>query len=230
MQIVSANVQIMNDDVRRMFTFGITIECDEVTLWFHCRSHSADSKPFSFVDEPKKLIKVFICILFATDEELGYDPLITLDDDSEYVFDMSKKGGSVRLFRTVEPIAIYRSNNITGRMTRIFKVTEANSNPPKTFVLKDVWIEETAQTESQIQQAIFDGIERFWTITIPEDKKGLESLKSKHAKLVDRKDYKNFFLSIETDLLGSVSKKNLPLVIGPREAYFIPSNEFPHLH
>ncbi|PPQ81910.1 hypothetical protein CVT25_013763, partial [Psilocybe cyanescens] len=48
-KILSANVQIMNDDIRRMFTFGITFEADQMTLWYHSRSHSAVSKPFNFV-------------------------------------------------------------------------------------------------------------------------------------------------------------------------------------
>ncbi len=54
-KVVAANVQIMNADPRRMFTFGvgiillylcsllmrglqITIESDQVTLWYHSRS------------------------------------------------------------------------------------------------------------------------------------------------------------------------------------------------
>uniref|UniRef100_A0A8H7Y5C7 Protein kinase domain-containing protein n=1 Tax=Psilocybe cubensis TaxID=181762 RepID=A0A8H7Y5C7_PSICU len=196
-KIVSANVQIMNGDVRRMFTFGITIECDQVTLWFHCRSHSAISVPFSFVTEPKKLIKVFMSILFATDEAR----LRPVGND----------GGPVRHFQVIRPISIYRSNNITGRMSRIFKVTEVNSNPPSTFVLKDVWIEESANTEGQIQEAIFADIEKFWQeTTLPEEKEGLANLKRKHAALVASKGYKDYFLSIETDLEGSLSKDIVP--------------------
>ncbi|PPQ83150.1 hypothetical protein CVT25_005393 [Psilocybe cyanescens] len=223
-QIVSANVQIMNDDVRRMFTFGITIECDQVTLWFHSRSHSAISTSFSFVEEPKLLIKVFMSILFASEVELGYDPNVTKGEDSRYTFKIPQEDGPDRFFRTIKPIAEYRSNNITGRMTRIFKVTEVNtSRPKKKYVLKDVWIEADAQTEGQIQKTLFENIEEFWRKTTPDDKKDLEYLKAKHAKLVDKKKYKDFFLAIETDWEGQISKEVPSDAISHRDVFNAPT-------
>ncbi|KAF9487576.1 hypothetical protein BDN71DRAFT_1436743 [Pleurotus eryngii] len=47
---VATSIQIMNDDACCMFTYGITIVEDHVTLWYHSQSHSAMSKHFSFVE------------------------------------------------------------------------------------------------------------------------------------------------------------------------------------
>uniref|UniRef100_A0A8H8CNM9 Fungal-type protein kinase domain-containing protein n=1 Tax=Psilocybe cubensis TaxID=181762 RepID=A0A8H8CNM9_PSICU len=219
-KVVSANVRIMNDDVRRMFTFGITIERDEVTLWFHSRSHSAISKSFSFVYKPKKLIKVFLSILFATEEGLGYDPLITREADSNYTFEIPQVNAPSRFFRTISPISVYNSNNSTGRMTRIYLAEDLSTNPPKRCVLKDVWIDSTEQTEGQIQQALFDDIEAFWkeepaTPTVPGDEDDINFFRSLHSDLVKSKRYKDFFLSIETDYaspaLHDVAPKAVPV-------------------
>ncbi|PPQ88968.1 hypothetical protein CVT25_005067 [Psilocybe cyanescens] len=222
-QIVSANVQIMNDDVRRMFTFGITIECDQVTLWYHSRSHSAVSRSFSFVQEPKLLIKVFMSILFAKDVELGYDPMVKRGEDSQYTFEIPQKGAASRFFRTIKPIAEYRSNNITGRMTRIFKVIETNTDDPKKYVLKDVWIEDDAQTEGEIQKALFKDITAFWENPTPDDMKDLAPLQAKLAKFVEKEKYKDFFLTIETDCVGEVSKKVPPGAVPQRNLFYPPT-------
>ncbi|PPQ78291.1 hypothetical protein CVT25_011750 [Psilocybe cyanescens] len=204
-KVVSANVHIMNEDVRRMFTFGITIECDQMSLWYHSRSHSAVSKPFSFVYKPLLLVKVFMSILFATTAQLGYDPLVTLEQDFKYTFNIPQGPGKPsRFFRTIKPIVEYRSNNITGRMTRIFHVYEVDSDPRREFVLKDVWIDKDAETEGQIQGALFGDIEKFWGETRPSNDE-LGELRSMHADLVASKKYKDFFLTMETDHVGDPS-------------------------
>ncbi|PPQ81959.1 hypothetical protein CVT25_014688 [Psilocybe cyanescens] len=207
-KVVSSNVHIMNEDVRRMFTFGITIECDHMSLWYHSRSHSAVSKPFSFVYKPLLLVKFFMSILFATTAQLGYDPLVTLEQDFKYTFNIPQGPSKPsRFFRTIKPIVEYRSNNITGRMTRIFHVYdvyEVDSDPRKEFVLKDIWIDKDAETEGQIQTALFGDIEKFWD-EIPPSNDELGDLRSMHADLVASKKYKDFFLTIETDHVGSHS-------------------------
>ncbi|PPQ88974.1 hypothetical protein CVT25_005073 [Psilocybe cyanescens] len=211
-QAVSANVQIMNDDVRRMFTFGITIESDKATVWYHSRSHSAISEQFSFVHKPKLLLKVFTSFLYATTEELGYDPLVEYLGKGHYLFkDIPNVQDSSVLdtYKSINTISEIRANNITGRMARVFTVVKYDADTEDfgttRYVLKDLWLDKDAQTERQLQKAIFYDIEAFWNKdkTPPE----LDSLKEAHHDLViSTKDYKKHFLSIASDYHGRISK------------------------
>ncbi|PPQ90042.1 hypothetical protein CVT25_006359 [Psilocybe cyanescens] len=208
LQAVSANVQIMNDDIRRMFTFGITIESDEVTLWYHSRSHSAASERFSFIQNPKLLIKVLTAFLFATDEELGYDPMVTREKDGLYTFKIPDPvlTDHFQRFRTVETLSEYRSNNITGRMARVYQVTKLDDNGEAIggpLVLKDVWLDNSAKTEREIQNAIFDDIERFWQT--PTKIEELRQLQEEHKQLVKDKGYRQYFLAIVLDHSGTTT-------------------------
>ncbi|KAF4563844.1 hypothetical protein EYR36_003088 [Pleurotus pulmonarius] len=214
-QALSASVQIMNDDVRRMFTYGITIIEDRVTLWYHCRSHSMISEPFSFVENPRLLIKVFMSFLFATEQELGYDPMVTRDAKGDYIYRIpATEGGQQgdRFFRTTASIAEYRSNNITGRMARVWKVVECNStgdvlSPGEpSRVLKDVWLEDSALTESQIQSQIFEDLKKFFVDKQDERYLAFEQLQPSLSDLEKDDTYKKYFIKIVTDYEGKRSK------------------------
>ncbi|KAH9485693.1 hypothetical protein JR316_0002604 [Psilocybe cubensis] len=205
-QAVSANVQIMNDDVRRMFTFGITAESSEVTLWYHCRSHSAVSKRFNF--EPHLLIKVLAAFTFATEEQLGYDPLITREQDGRYTFNLPDptSSGPLQQFRTIGTLSEYRTNNITGRMARVYTVNKLDPEGKpvgEPLVLKDVWLDESAQTEWEIQKEIFKDIEKFWASST--DIQGMKELHDTHKRLVTSGEYKKYFLEIVLDHVGTVT-------------------------
>ncbi|KAL4259871.1 Fungal-type protein kinase domain-containing protein [Pleurotus pulmonarius] len=218
-QAVSASVQIMNDDVRRMFTYGITIVEDRVTLWYHSRSHSMISTPFSFVENPRLLIKVFMSFLFATEEELGYDPMVTRDAKGDYIYRIPsiEQGRQCdRFFRTTASIAEYRSNNITGRMGRVWKAVECNPNgdvlsPREPFrVLKDVWLEDSALTESQIQSQIFADIKKFFSSTQDKRYVAFQKLQPSISELEHEDRYQKYFITIVTDYEGKRTKPLLP--------------------
>ncbi|EAU87483.2 other/FunK1 protein kinase [Coprinopsis cinerea okayama7 len=237
-QAVSANVQIMNDDVRRMHCYGMTIESDQVRLWYHSRSHSAVSQPFSFVKEPKKLIKVLLSFLFATEEELGYDLKVTSVGD-DYIFEMGSQT-TPRFFRTQgPPLSEFRSSCITGRMTRVWKVVEVDSASKDAavlrdgtpFVLKDVWIEESAMTERQVQQALFKDIEDYWRNVDVETEARLEKVHDTARELqaqVRSGEYKKWFLTIFLDYEGRRSRR-LPKSARQRRGLLLKEGEVPPL-
>ncbi|RXW16016.1 hypothetical protein EST38_g9837 [Candolleomyces aberdarensis] len=82
LQLASSVIHILNDDVRRMFMFGITIEGHRMTLWYFSRSHSVKSQSFDFVKHPETLVSVLISLVFADDKDLGFDPNITLKSNT----------------------------------------------------------------------------------------------------------------------------------------------------
>ncbi|KAF9543025.1 hypothetical protein CPC08DRAFT_716824 [Agrocybe pediades] len=178
--VVSANVQIMNEDPRRMFTYGLTVEGYEMTLWYFCRSHSvmAGKIHLNSPDDFRRLVTTFVSFMFATPEEMGYDPTITVHlagDKTQYTYKIpgvkaEPKGSKDRFFRTVASIDDHWSSNITGRMTRVWKVREMQSAEDDAlpvgdgtvhYVLKDVWRDSAAPTEREIQNQIFTDIVKF---------------------------------------------------------------------
>ncbi|KAH9485685.1 hypothetical protein JR316_0002595 [Psilocybe cubensis] len=207
LKAVSANVQIMNDDARRMFTFGITVESSEVILWYHCRSHSAVSKRFNLVKKPHLLLRVLAAFSFATEEQLGYDPMITREQDGRYTFKLPDPTSSgFQNFRTIKTLSEYRTNNITGRMTRVYTVNKLDGEGKVVggpLVLKDVWLDKSAKTEGEIQKEIFKDIEEFWAR--PTDIQEMKKIQDTHKHLVNSGEYKKYFLEIVLDHVGTVT-------------------------
>ncbi len=183
--------------------------------------------------------------LFATDLELGYDSKVTLYQDGateQYTYEIPEKDApnGRRFYRTIKPIAEYRTNNITGRMSRVWLVTEVNDpsdpNPignVKKCILKDVWLESKAETELQLRAHIFKDIEDAFTenkdtrkedvdartpntedARLVDDPEKLDTdtmaLKAKLAQLVKDKDYEKFFLTPLCDFVGECSKATAP--------------------
>ncbi|KAJ8515850.1 hypothetical protein ONZ45_g6778 [Pleurotus djamor] len=214
LQITSASVQIMNDDPRRMFTYGLTIVGDAVTSWYFSRSHSAISESFSFVQEPRKFIKLLVSFFFATEEELGYDPNTELDSKGRYIFSLPQENGPPRLFRAKRSICEDRLKVIAGRMTRVWLVTEHWDDPDLAtdYVLKDVWIGVSDRTEKEIQAALFDGIEEFFFRSDPRDHplyhdEHLVAVTPSFKDVFERRvNYKDYFMTIEADFRGQTSK------------------------
>ncbi|KAF9554783.1 hypothetical protein CPC08DRAFT_605787, partial [Agrocybe pediades] len=211
-QLVSAAVRIMNDDARRLFTLGLTLVGEEMRLWYFGRSHSAVSSEVDFIKDPKLLIKVFIAFMFATDEELGYDPTVTRHSKNCYTYFFP----AGRYFRTIDIISEYRSGTVTGRMPRIWLVQEVKTSEPGAeeaapghFVLKDVWLAAFAPTEKQIQNDIFADIESFAKNPLPDNKRQFEKFKKANADLFEDGAYMKYFLTIEEDYRGA-STKALP--------------------
>ncbi|PPQ79050.1 hypothetical protein CVT25_002359 [Psilocybe cyanescens] len=212
-KMLSANVQIMNDDVRRMFTFGITIEANEMSLWYYSRSHTAVSRPFSFVQSPELLISIFMTFLFATESELGYDPMVQCQDDGRYMYEFPDGKNSSRFYRTVHLISGRPSSRITGRMCRIWLIEEYNPDTKEAgaqAVLKDAWLNATAKTEREIQDALFRDIKDFWSNDHCFNSPQLNDIKTHHRDLVSSEKYRQLFLEIKLDYVGPVLKSIAP--------------------
>ncbi|KXN86766.1 Bifunctional purine biosynthetic protein ADE1 [Leucoagaricus sp. SymC.cos] len=162
-KLLSAANHIMSDDPRRSFMFGITIEGSRMSLWYFSRSHSTKSEDFDFIEQPTKVISIFLSFLFGKPARLGFDKAVRRyksDHKIHYEYQVAFEGGD-RYFRTVKSLFSYRPNRITGRMTRVWQVVEidafkGNKISDQEFALKDVWLDSDAPTEKQIQQDIFD--------------------------------------------------------------------------
>ncbi|KXN86767.1 hypothetical protein AN958_09648 [Leucoagaricus sp. SymC.cos] len=214
-KLLSAANHILNEDPRRVFMFGITIEGKNVSLWFFSRSHSTKSHEFNFFEVSlKKLISTFLSFLFGKSDRLGFDEAVRRYARAEkkiyYEYKVTSKGGN-RYFRTREALASSRSNRITGRMTRVWRVVEigvfgGDEIPGKEFALKDVWLDRSAQTEERIQSAIFAAVERQneqyqqgQTSTLDYLSSWKPERKNKLLNLIRSGAYRDLFMTVECE-------------------------------
>ncbi|TEB30525.1 hypothetical protein FA13DRAFT_1774689 [Coprinellus micaceus] len=178
LQLVSAASHLLNQDPIRFAVYGITIEDCDVSLWYFCRSHTAKSEPFNFLENPTILVRVFISFMFASSESLGFDSNIRrimpspadghLSISYVYRFTGEDNGKErVHYYRTRRTICDSHRLCITGRATRVWEAEQVKSFDDLTrvdervVVLREVWLDEGAATERQIQQSIFASLNEF---------------------------------------------------------------------
>ena len=163
-------------------------------------------------------IKVLMSFLFATEEELGYDPMVIRESAGTYLFRMPGNGKPDRFFRTERSLSEYRSSNITGRMARVWHVAEYSSPTDKGpamahRVLKDVWLDASADTEKQTQSAIFEDLKKFFkSPSLKEDPRyiAFQELEPTLDELSQNEEYKKYFLKIDAEYVGKTSKLLAP--------------------
>ncbi|TFY65936.1 hypothetical protein EVG20_g5161 [Dentipellis fragilis] len=233
---VSAAVHVMNDDVRRMFTYSITIENERMSLWYWSRSHSAKSDWFDFTKDIRTTVRALASFIFAKMDEIGYDPTIQrrLDIDGNkrelcLVFEVQdQEKDKKRYFKTLHSVAEHLSLRVTGRLTRVFKVIEVGSFDDlapipcaKPQILKYVWLDAEAKTEREIQNKIFEDLDKFAT-KVKDWDEGRSQLPAEFTKVspeeqemlrtavCKREDYKRHFLTIDCDQQGFQSKPVSP--------------------
>ncbi|KAF8879146.1 hypothetical protein BD779DRAFT_1552665 [Infundibulicybe gibba] len=214
-KVVGASSHILNDDVRRMFTYGITIEDDEMTLWYFSRSHSVKSASFNYIEDLESFTAISLSFMFSSDKEMGYDPcVIRSKDGSNYIYHLEDQSGKKRYFQTHSLIAEYRSLCVTGRMTRVWEAIELDQEQTgemgKPVVLKDLWLDGAAQTEKQIQNEIFRDIRSFPVSTLDSLEDLSNEMRAHLRKALANDRYKEYFLHIICDYRGETTKPLAP--------------------
>ncbi|KAJ2919088.1 hypothetical protein MD484_g1305, partial [Candolleomyces efflorescens] len=235
-QITSGVVHIMNDDVRRTFMFGITIEATRMTLWYFSRSHSMKSKSFDFTTDFPTLVNVLISLMFAEDKDLGFDPNIALmsHTNRQYIYTVNGKSGP-RRFKTTHSILENCALSVAGRMTRVFRAMVelgGQTNEPKMgvkpMVLKDVWLDEGSKSEMEIQRELFSDIEKFAKERDWREAPSLSAFKAEplaetmaaFAEYLEGGRYKDLFLVIRDGSTGEASKPLPPSAWTPTSKLF----------
>ncbi|KAJ3575711.1 hypothetical protein NP233_g914 [Leucocoprinus birnbaumii] len=155
-QVVSAANFIMNNDPRRMWMYAISIEDELMSVWYFSRSYSVKSKGFNFIQSPETLVKVFLLLLFAQEDEIGIDPtvhrIIDKDNMIHYIYEIypedvaemsSETSGAnetegqnteptepkekkKRCFKTMGVIYNPRYVGVSRRITRVWRAVEVS--------------------------------------------------------------------------------------------------------
>ncbi|KAF8877519.1 hypothetical protein BD779DRAFT_1650263 [Infundibulicybe gibba] len=134
---------IMREDARRRFTFGITIEDTSTRFRFASRSVVLVSGRFNFMEEPGPLIQMVTFLLYASEEQLGYDMTIRRNQ-SQLAIDLSG-----RTFQTTGLLANFADSPL-GRGTRVWKGFFTDDPERKSAVLKDCWAECDRELEGDV--------------------------------------------------------------------------------
>ncbi|EKM78231.1 hypothetical protein AGABI1DRAFT_30779, partial [Agaricus bisporus var. burnettii JB137-S8] len=162
--------QILNNDPRRTWMYGFTVENTMMSVWYFSRSHTVVSTPFDFTKDIKSFIHVFLSLLYATREEIGYDPTIHRvlhDNEIQYVYEVVCEG-ETRYFRTIATLFTSQSLRITGRKTRVWKAVEVEGydgnkhrkekEGGREVALKDCWLDEGSRTEKDNLDGILNAL------------------------------------------------------------------------
>ncbi|XP_006455071.1 hypothetical protein AGABI2DRAFT_209340 [Agaricus bisporus var. bisporus H97] len=206
--------------------YGFTIENTMMSIWYFSRSHTVVSTPFDFTKDIKSFIHVFLSLLYATREEIGYDPTIHRvlhDDETQYVYEVVSEG-ETRYFRTIKSLFTSQSLGITGRKTRVWKAVEVEGydgnkhrkekEGGREVALKDCWLDEGSRTEKDNLDGIFNAlaevkerVKRNSNVLDWADPTGNRQL---FEELLDTGNYKGYFMEIECDMKLAITKSRLP--------------------
>ncbi|KAG2009008.1 other/FunK1 protein kinase [Coprinopsis cinerea AmutBmut pab1-1] len=164
--LFSRVAQIMNKDARRRFCFAVTFKDSNVSLWWFTRSLTLKSTPFDMIEHPDLLIRLLVFVLGSQKHLLGYDPLVTLLPDRNYVYEIPFDGHAGPLYyRTINLICDSEPAFVSGRRLRVWEVQQVESvaNPVRVpgtpnRVLKDVILNAAVRTEADIQEELFADI------------------------------------------------------------------------
>ena len=155
--------------------------------------------------------------LFLKPEELGLDPTVTavvVEGKQAFVYEITDtKTKEKHYFRTIETLSEYRSNGISGRKTRVWKVKEVVSpKDPLIFttnaqvvVMKDIYLDDGALTEREIQDEFYKDVDALKGKQM-DGLPNFETRQNEIWKLLDGDTYKQHFLTILHDHTGFVSK------------------------
>ncbi|KAI0669718.1 hypothetical protein C8Q78DRAFT_1080406 [Trametes maxima] len=224
-QLVSGVAYTIRVDPRRKHMFSISIEDTMMTVWYFSRSHSCMSASFDLGTNNRRCIQVFIAFIFASKSELGYDETVQIlehDGKSYYGYAVGD-----RLYRSTRCIFEHDGTRIIGRGTRVWEVVRVEDFESlkqigeKHYALKDVWIDEDALTELAIQHALFADIDAvakrieesdFETLPLLDniDERTREELR---CCVADRQLYSQYFLTIDHDWRGPLSKPLAPSAV-----------------
>lgn len=164
--------------------------------------------------EPRLLISIFLSFLFGREETLGYDPTIRRFPGNHVYYEY-KVGNCY--FRTLGSLSNLRSLDITGRMTRVWKAEEISGSGGPSLekgpvALKDVWLDQGAQTELEVQDKIFKAVwqeKELHDAGKPSRLNAFPELSALHKvvkALLESGDFQKYFMTIECNHVGQTTK------------------------
>ncbi|KIK65746.1 hypothetical protein GYMLUDRAFT_39259 [Collybiopsis luxurians FD-317 M1] len=144
-------------DPTRRFTFGITIENTELSIWLLSRGDLLRSHSFNFNKNIDFLVRLFLSFGFSSPTEMGWDPSIVcagVDNEQtrSYYILVGKE-----VFKTTRTLSNHSAENPLGRAVRVWAVKSSSGGD---HVLKDMWLEPDRDEEHIVYERIIDDVEK----------------------------------------------------------------------
>ncbi|KAJ6511301.1 hypothetical protein C8R47DRAFT_963935, partial [Mycena vitilis] len=141
---------VLRDDPRRRFTYGVTLDDTQMRIWFFSRAEELVSCPFDCMTEVSALIQIFLRLAFATQEQLGYDTTMSrfIDDAGSTQMKITVAGTA---YITKKLLSDQRADAVCGRTTRVWEAYREDDPARTSVALKDLWSSvDTVQEGSQL--------------------------------------------------------------------------------
>ncbi|GJE95061.1 hypothetical protein PsYK624_112400 [Phanerochaete sordida] len=173
-KILRSMAYIMQEDARRRFVIGFTIENVSMRLWFLSRSEVLATAEFNFMTNHHALVDFLLRMSFANASQLGFDEtMIRLPELSPFdksvvyeiqVWDDSVAGSAVKKYRTRRLLSELHAERPRGRGTRVWEVEELGDDGRPTLapkkVMKDTWGDIDRRLEGSIVKNIEEDAEK----------------------------------------------------------------------
>ncbi|KAJ6511304.1 hypothetical protein C8R47DRAFT_729914 [Mycena vitilis] len=142
---------VLRDDPRRRFAFGVTLDEAQMRIWFFSRSEELVSSPFDCMTEVAALIHIFVRLAFATAEEIGYDTTM-----SRFVDDAGSEQMKIAVAGSVyitKKLLSERAEEVCGRTTRVWEAYREDDPDRTSVAIKDLWTSvDAVQEGSQLSE------------------------------------------------------------------------------
>ncbi|KAJ7094042.1 hypothetical protein B0H15DRAFT_150964 [Mycena belliarum] len=129
---------VLRDDSRRRFSYGISLDDTDLRIWFFSRSHELVSPPLNYLKEAPRLVQLFLALAFASQEELGYDESMTQFKDNCGAVQYKIQVGEA-FYVTTKLLSDHRHDAACGRTTRVWEAYREDDLERTPVALKDLW-------------------------------------------------------------------------------------------
>ncbi|EKM52667.1 uncharacterized protein PHACADRAFT_211889 [Phanerochaete carnosa HHB-10118-sp] len=124
------------------------------------------SAPFDFIQDHRSVVEFLLCVAFAEEHQLGWDPTIKRlpptpihpSPRCEIIIKDTSQGEVIeKTYRTKDLIWNYGADALRGRGTRVWSVVEVDADGNEgmnLYVLKDSWVDVDSEREGRINRRI----------------------------------------------------------------------------
>ncbi|KAJ6511303.1 hypothetical protein C8R47DRAFT_729777 [Mycena vitilis] len=141
---------VLRDDPRRRFAYGVTLDSAHLRIWFFSRSEELVSSTLDCLTDVSALIQIFVRLAFATSEQLGYDTTMSrfIDDAGSAQMKILVAG---TVYVTKGLLSDRCADAVCGRTTRVWEAYREGDPERASVALKDLWASvDTVQEGSQL--------------------------------------------------------------------------------
>ncbi|KAJ6511308.1 hypothetical protein C8R47DRAFT_730009 [Mycena vitilis] len=154
---------LLRDDPRRRFAYGVTLDDAQMRIWFFSRSEELVSCLFDCMTEVSALIQIFVRLAFATPEQFGYDTTMSrfIDDAGSPQMKITVAG---TVYITKKLLSDQRADAVCGRITRVWEAYREGDPDRTSVALKDLWLSVDAVQEGS---QLLELHEKLWCLADP---------------------------------------------------------------